>query len=493
MLPRGVNGTAVESGPAIRVPLVAGKYLGRNPDPKNCCSWEIARPPAPRRHLRPGQRGKRRRPARRHPRRGIAHSRPLTEERAPRDRGRRLPPRIHRARRLPRCASASAPACSPCSAAPPCSSCSPAPTSPDCCSPAPPPASARWPFAPPSVHRAPAWSATGSPKAPSSPLPAGATGLLLARACLPLISGALPALRDLGTLLVPVSLDATLDVRVFLFTLALCCCRRPPRRTRPRLARRARQPQRFAQVRRPRSAPRPLAHPAHHRAGRHRHARPRRLRRCSSPPSIASPPPPPDSTPNASSPSRWTRPSPNTPAIRTRALAERLERDARSIPGRRPRRHRLAQPDARLGPEDRRRHARPARPPRPERQHQRRLPRLVRHHGDEDRRRPQSHPEPTAPSDAPIRVVVNQTFARRFFPNESPLGRKFGVGRDQIARASYEIVGVVTDARYRSFREPIQPTLFSCECGPRGGDAVLPTAKSAPSARRRPSSLAWSE
>src|SRR4051794_27218 len=45
VLPRGVNGTAVESGPAMRVPLIAGKYFGRNPDPqadpKKCCSWEI--------------------------------------------------------------------------------------------------------------------------------------------------------------------------------------------------------------------------------------------------------------------------------------------------------------------------------------------------------------------------------------------------------------------------------------------------------------------
>ena len=74
---------------------------------------------------------------------------------------------------------------------------------------------------------------------------------------------------------------------------------------------------------------------------------------------------------------------------------------------------------------------------------------------------------------SPTRVVVNQSFARRFFPNQNPLGRQFGMGRDQIVKAAFEIVGVVTDARYRSFREPFQPTLFSCFCGARAGDSYL--------------------
>ena len=65
--------------------------------------------------------------------------------------------------------------------------------------------------------------------------------------------------------------------------------------------------------------------------------------------------------------------------------------------------------------------------------------------------------------------------------SEIPLGRQFGIGRDQIVKASFEIVGVVSDARYRSFREPFQPTIFSCFCGARAGDCVLPVG----SARRR--------
>ena len=50
----------------------------------------------------------------------------------------------------------------------------------------------------------------------------GLVGLLLAKVGLTLATGALPAMRDLGTWLVPVSLDVTLDGRAFVFTLAVC-------------------------------------------------------------------------------------------------------------------------------------------------------------------------------------------------------------------------------------------------------------------------------
>jgi len=54
----------------------------------------------------------------------------------------------------------------------------------------------------------------------------------------------------------------------------------------------------------------------------------------------------------------------------------------------------------------------------------------------------------------PAPVVVNQAFARRFFPDEDPVGRLFG------QKGDHQIVGVVTDAHYRSLREPIPPTYF---------------------------------
>jgi ABC-type antimicrobial peptide transport system permease subunit len=70
-------------------------------------------------------------------------------------------------------------------------------------------------------------------------------------------------------------------------------------------------------------------------------------------------------------------------------------------------------------------------------------------------------------------VVVNQSFVRRFFPAGNPLGRQVGIGRDQVVAAAYQIVGVASDSRYRSFREPFQPTLFSCFCGTGTGDSVF--------------------
>jgi predicted permease len=59
-------------------------------------------------------------------------------------------------------------------------------------------------------------------------------------------------------------------------------------------------------------------------------------------------------------------------------------------------------------------------------------------------------------------VIVNQAFARRFFPGRNPLGERIGfAGPGGVATAGNEIVGVVSDAKYRSLREPIPPTLYS--------------------------------
>jgi predicted lysophospholipase L1 biosynthesis ABC-type transport system permease subunit len=72
-------------------------------------------------------------------------------------------------------------------------------------------------------------------------------------------------------------------------------------------------------------------------------------------------------------------------------------------------------------------------------------------------------------------VVVNQQFARRFFPNENPVGRVFG------QKGDFEIAGVVTDAHYRSLREPVPPTYYSLQTS---GDFTLYVRT-----RRQPESL----
>ncbi len=55
-------------------------------------------------------------------------------------------------------------------------------------------------------------------------------------------------------------------------------------------------------------------------------------------------------------------------------------------------------------------------------------------------------------------VVVDELFARRLFPNQNPLGRRFGLSPKDNNR--YEIVGVVRDTRYNSLRNDAVPAVY---------------------------------
>jgi predicted permease len=59
---------------------------------------------------------------------------------------------------------------------------------------------------------------------------------------------------------------------------------------------------------------------------------------------------------------------------------------------------------------------------------------------------------------SPLVAVINETAARKFFANENPVGRRFGVSPETSSQ--FEIVGVVRDIRYNSLREPAPPTVF---------------------------------
>jgi predicted permease len=60
---------------------------------------------------------------------------------------------------------------------------------------------------------------------------------------------------------------------------------------------------------------------------------------------------------------------------------------------------------------------------------------------------------------APRVAVVNETFARRYFKDKSPIGRRLGFGRERES-LPIEIVGVVRDARLDRMREDPQRFLF---------------------------------
>jgi putative ABC transport system permease protein len=56
-------------------------------------------------------------------------------------------------------------------------------------------------------------------------------------------------------------------------------------------------------------------------------------------------------------------------------------------------------------------------------------------------------------------AVVNRTFAEKFFKNEDPIGKRFGVLDPKYA-GNFEIVGVTEDTQYRGPTRPIPPTFF---------------------------------
>jgi putative ABC transport system permease protein len=68
-----------------------------------------------------------------------------------------------------------------------------------------------------------------------------------------------------------------------------------------------------------------------------------------------------------------------------------------------------------------------------------------------------------APSDTatsqPV-AVVNEAFAREYFPGEDPIGRRFGYGRRDDDRHWPTIVGIVADVRQRRLTTPAAPQAF---------------------------------
>ena len=60
---------------------------------------------------------------------------------------------------------------------------------------------------------------------------------------------------------------------------------------------------------------------------------------------------------------------------------------------------------------------------------------------------------------APQAAIVNQTFAKKFFPNQDPIGQHFGIDKAKYS-GSWEIVGVFSDFKLNSPREDVRPVFL---------------------------------
>jgi predicted permease len=73
------------------------------------------------------------------------------------------------------------------------------------------------------------------------------------------------------------------------------------------------------------------------------------------------------------------------------------------------------------------------------------------------------------PSSNPTPVIVNQEFARQYFPGKNPLGQIFGeqepTGVGDAKAPGYLIVGVVANSKYNSLRREITPCFYQPNVG----------------------------
>jgi putative ABC transport system permease protein len=61
--------------------------------------------------------------------------------------------------------------------------------------------------------------------------------------------------------------------------------------------------------------------------------------------------------------------------------------------------------------------------------------------------------------ESPLRYIINESFARQYFPNEQPLGKRINIDFD-APNVFGEIIGVAGDVREGSIDKPSQPTAY---------------------------------
>ena len=65
-----------------------------------------------------------------------------------------------------------------------------------------------------------------------------------------------------------------------------------------------------------------------------------------------------------------------------------------------------------------------------------------------------------AQPELPSAVIVNESFARRYFPGESPLGKRFFRIDGGATLVAQDIIGVAGNAKYTSIRDAVPPTVY---------------------------------
>jgi predicted permease len=70
---------------------------------------------------------------------------------------------------------------------------------------------------------------------------------------------------------------------------------------------------------------------------------------------------------------------------------------------------------------------------------------------------------PDAPADRgwqPATVMINETFAKRYFAGRNPVGLHIGFGSDPGTPTDMEVIGVVKDVKYTNLRDEIPPQAY---------------------------------
>jgi putative ABC transport system permease protein len=62
--------------------------------------------------------------------------------------------------------------------------------------------------------------------------------------------------------------------------------------------------------------------------------------------------------------------------------------------------------------------------------------------------------------DAPKAMLINETLARRYFPDEDPIGKHASAGTAFVAGKKYEIVGIVSDTKHKTLDTDAEPEFY---------------------------------